>query len=145
MKKSMMNFIVVMQINIEIFYKLILSFWLCITRQAQSIQNNLAYLCSISRNVWVMKWFFFCLQIYTKCFCKLVVSLWNWCYHFRCAWLSIPKLPKIKSLLFLRNILKKKWITKFIYIYIYIYIYPRMNDEMSWFFACWYKFRKDKC
>ena len=29
-----------MQINIEIFYKLILSFWACITRHAQSTQNK---------------------------------------------------------------------------------------------------------
>ena len=29
-----------MQINIEVFYKLILSFWVCVARHAQSIQNN---------------------------------------------------------------------------------------------------------
>ena len=48
-----MNFIFGLQVNIEVFYKLILSFWLCITRHAQSTKNNkLVYLCSISRKAW---------------------------------------------------------------------------------------------
>ena len=33
-----------MQINIEVFYKLILSFWVYVTRHAQSTQNKFAYL-----------------------------------------------------------------------------------------------------
>ena len=49
-KKWMMKFVFGMQINIEVFYKLILSFWVCPTRLAQSTQNkNFAYLCNISR------------------------------------------------------------------------------------------------
>ena len=36
----MMNFTFGMQINIKVFLKLILSFWLCITRHAQSTQNK---------------------------------------------------------------------------------------------------------
>ena len=40
----MMNFIFGMQINIEVFYKLILSFWVCVTRHAQSTQNKFVYL-----------------------------------------------------------------------------------------------------
>ena len=43
-KKAMMNFIFGMQINIEVFYKLILSFWMCITRHFQSTQNKFACL-----------------------------------------------------------------------------------------------------
>ena len=43
-KKSMMNFIFGMQINIEAFYKLILSLWVFVTRHAQSTQNKLVYL-----------------------------------------------------------------------------------------------------
>ena len=39
-----------MQVNIEVFYKLILSFWVRVTRHAQSTQNKkFAYLCIISR------------------------------------------------------------------------------------------------
>ena len=46
----MMKFIFGMQINIEVFYKSIVSFWVCATRQAQSTQNKkFAYLCNISR------------------------------------------------------------------------------------------------
>ena len=35
-----MKFIFVMQINIEVLYKLILSFWVSIGRHAQSIKNQ---------------------------------------------------------------------------------------------------------
>ena len=40
----MMNFIFGIQINIKVFYNLILSFWLCIARHDQSTQNRFAYL-----------------------------------------------------------------------------------------------------
>ena len=40
----MMNFIFAMQINNEVFYKLILSFWVYVTRHAQSTQNKFVYL-----------------------------------------------------------------------------------------------------
>ena len=36
----MMKFIFGMGINIKVFYKFILSFWVCVARYAQSIQNN---------------------------------------------------------------------------------------------------------
>ena len=39
-KKWVMKCIFGMQINIEVFYKLILSFWVCVARHAQSTQNN---------------------------------------------------------------------------------------------------------
>ena len=69
----MMKFIVSMQINIEIFYKLTISFWVCVIRLAQSIQNkNFAYLCNISRKAWEIK-LIFCLQITAKVFNKLIV------------------------------------------------------------------------
>ena len=65
-----------MQIKIEVFYKLILSFWVCVARHAQSTRNKkFAYLCYISRKTWGMK-LIFCLQINTKVFYKLIVSLW---------------------------------------------------------------------
>ena len=53
----MMKCIFGMQINIEVFYKLILSFWVCVTRYAQSTQNKqFAYLCNIfSRKAFGMK------------------------------------------------------------------------------------------
>ena len=51
------------------------SFWLCITRHAQSTKNNFAYLCSISKKAWVMKLIFY-LQINTKIFYELIVSFW---------------------------------------------------------------------
>ena len=40
----MMNFIFGMQINIEVFYKLMLSFWVCVTRHPESTQNKFVYL-----------------------------------------------------------------------------------------------------
>ena len=75
-KKLMKKLIFGMQINIEVFYKLILSCWVCVTRHAQSTQNKkFTYLCNISRKEWEMKLFFF-LNINTKVFYKLIVSLW---------------------------------------------------------------------
>ena len=44
----MVNFTFTMQINIEVFYKLMLSLWVCLTRHAQSTENKFAYL-AISR------------------------------------------------------------------------------------------------
>ena len=41
----MIKFIFGMQMNIEVFYKLIQSFWVCVTRRSQSTQNKkFAYL-----------------------------------------------------------------------------------------------------
>ena len=64
-----------MQINIEIFYKFILSFLVYVTRHAHSTQNKFAYLCNISRKAQGMK-LSFCLQINTKVFYKVIVLLW---------------------------------------------------------------------
>ena len=61
-KKWMMKFIFCMQINIEVFYKLIISFWVSVTRHAQSTQNKFAYFFNISIKAWGMN-SIFCLQI----------------------------------------------------------------------------------
>ena len=61
----MMKFIFCMQINIEVFYKLILSFQECVTRHSQSTQNKFAYLCITSRKARRIKLFFY-LQINRK-------------------------------------------------------------------------------
>ena len=72
----MMKFIFGRERNIKIFYKLILSFWVCISRHAQSTQNKkFAYLCTISRKTRGMKLFFY-LQINAKVFDKVIVSFW---------------------------------------------------------------------
>ena len=65
-----------MQMNIEVFCKLILSFWVFIDRHAQSTQNKkFAYLCNISRKTWGMK-LIFCLWRNTKVFYRLIASPW---------------------------------------------------------------------
>ena len=64
-----------MKINIEVFYKLILSIWVCATRHAQSTQNKFAYLCNISRKAWRVN-LILCLQVNMNVFYKLIVSLW---------------------------------------------------------------------
>ena len=74
-KKWMMKFIFCMQINIEVFYKLILSFWVNVTRYVQSTQNEFADLHNISIKAWEMK-LIFCLQINIQVFYKMTVSLW---------------------------------------------------------------------
>ena len=62
----MMKSIFGMQRNSKIFYKLILSFWVCTARHAESTQNRkFAYPCNIYRKTWGIK-LLFCLQINTK-------------------------------------------------------------------------------
>ena len=144
----MLKFIFCRQINMKVFHKLILPFWMSVTRHAQSTQNNFVYLCNISIKAWEMKLIFF-LQIKTKVFYKMIVSLWvcvarhaqssenkftislqylkenvkdeadflpaDKCQRFLQSdiiilgvWPGVPKLPKIISLLFLCNMLRKK-------------------------------------
>ena len=68
----MMKFIFSMQRNFKTFYKLILPFWACVSRHAQSTQNKkFAYLCIFSRKHG-LKWFF-CLLINTKVFYEVIV------------------------------------------------------------------------
>ena len=38
------------------------------------------------------------------------IKLLKWHYYFRCVWPSMSILPKVTSLLFLSNILRKKWV-----------------------------------
>ena len=71
-KKWMMKLIFGMQRKIEIFYKLILPICVCISRHAQSTQNKFPYLYNISIKIMGLKWFF-CLQINTKVFYKVIV------------------------------------------------------------------------
>ena len=61
--------------NIEVFRKMILSFWVSGNRHAQSTQNKFAYLCNIYIKAWWMK-LIFCLHINTKVSYKTIVSLW---------------------------------------------------------------------
>ena len=73
---QLIKLIFCMPTNTEGFNKLILSFWACTARHAQSAQNKkFAYLCNILRRTWGLK-LIFCLQINTKVFYKLIVSLW---------------------------------------------------------------------
>ena len=59
----------------------------------------------------------------------------NWCYHFRCVWPGMSKLPKITSLLFLCNILRKKWVMKLIF---YMQISMKAWYELIlWFWWGW--------
>ena len=77
------------------------SFSICVTRLAQSTQNNKV---AISLKTGRMK-LFFCMQ-------KTLNIFSNWYYHFRSVWLGMPKLPKVTSFLFLWNIIRKKWLMK---------------------------------
>ena len=70
-KKWMRKFVFDMQINIEVFYKLIVSSWVCESRHAQITQNKIAYLCNTFRKTCETK-LIFCLQINMKLFNKLI-------------------------------------------------------------------------
>ena len=73
-KKWMMKFIFGIQINIEVWYKLVLPIWVSVTRHAKSTQNKFAYLCIISRKAWGRE-LIFCPCINANVFYKLLVSL----------------------------------------------------------------------
>ena len=78
-KKWMMKFIFCMQINIEVFYKLIISILVGVIRHNQSTQNNFTCLCNISMHAYFQAWrmrLIFCLQINAKVYYKMIVSLW---------------------------------------------------------------------
>ena len=64
-KNWMLKFIFDMHINIEVFYKLMLSSWVCPSSHVQSTQSKFVYLRNISTKAWWMN-IFFCLQINTK-------------------------------------------------------------------------------
>ena len=92
-----------LQINTKVFYKVIV-LWMCVTRLARSTQSNkfeisLQYLKENGKNELDF----------------LLVDKHQWYYHFRCVWPGMPKLHKITSLLFLCNILRKKWEIKLIF------------------------------
>ena len=73
-KKWMMKFIFCMQIKIEVFYKLILSLWVRVTRDVQSTKNKFACLFHISIKAWAK--LIFGLQKNIKVFYKMIMSLW---------------------------------------------------------------------
>ena len=76
-KKWRMKSIFGMQINSKIFYKLILSSWVCTARHAQSTKNRkFPYLCNSYRKTWGMK-LFSCLQINTKVFYIGASIIWG--------------------------------------------------------------------
>ena len=105
----MMKFIFGMQIDIKVFCKLILSFWVCVTIHTQSTQNKkFAYLCNISRKTWETK-LIFCLSDKKKFSTRLQCL-------FRCAQPGMPKIPKITSFQYLCNILRKTQRMKFLQI-----------------------------
>ena len=78
----MMKSIFGKQRNSKTSYRLILSFWVCAARNAQSTKNRkFAYLCNISRKTWEMKLLFY-LQMNAEVFYKMLVSLWMFVSRF---------------------------------------------------------------
>ena len=123
-----MKFIFCMQIKIKVFYKLIVSIWVNVTRHAQSTQNKLACLCNISIKAWV--WVDFLPVDKHKRFLQddsitsgvqnqacpkywkqpvyniFAISQW------KCeGWSTLPH----SSLLFRCNMLRKKWVMQLIF------------------------------
>ena len=97
-----------MQINIEVFYKLILSLLVSVTRHVQSTQNKFAYLCNISIKAWRME-LIFCLQINIKVLYKTIVSLSLYIAR------HAQKVAKTTGLQYLCNMLRKMWRMKLIF------------------------------
>ena len=107
-KEWMIKFIFGVQINIEVFCKLILSFLVCATRHAKFTQNKkFAYLYNISRIPEELK-LIFCLQIKAKVFYKLIVSLWVCIARH-------AQILKTTRLQYLCNISRKTWMMNLIF------------------------------
>ena len=85
-------------INVESFFKVISSFWVCVVRHAHITQNNKFSISLQNLKKEVRKQLIFCIQISMKAYYKLI--LWFW-------WRS-SSIPKITSLQCLYNISKNK-------------------------------------
>ena len=104
-----------------------LLFWVCVTRHVQSTQNKFPCLCNISRKAWGMK-LIFCLQIAGESFLQ-VDSITLGVRSYACPKYpkqqvynifinvcpNMFKLPKLTSLLFLYNMLRKNGVIKLIF------------------------------
>ena len=106
-KTRRMKLIFCLQINIKNFFKLILSFQVCVARHSLITQNNKLAIGNILRKNRVMK-LIFCIQISMKVFHKLILRFLIG--HGQ----TFPKLPDSKfSTLY--NILKKTFDIKLIF------------------------------
>ena len=105
-----MKLVFCLQINTKVLYKLIVSLWACLARHAQSAKKkkqlyNILIISHGKCEGWT--WSFAC---------RLTSKVSSSCYyHFRCVCPGMLKLTPPKSLLFLFNILKKKWVMKLIF------------------------------
>ena len=99
------------------FYKVVVSFWVCVISLAQSTPKKN----TLKREEW--SWFFACRK-------TSKISL-SWYHHFRYAWPGMPKLPKIKCFLFLYNTLRKRLVMRLIF---YMQITMKVNYKfIQWF------------
>ena len=104
-----MKLIFCLQISTNVFCKMIVSLWVCVSTQARITQNNKFVLFSEYPKEKVKNE----VDTLTADKCQSFPS--NWYYHFSCVWTDMPKLPKIACLLFLCDILRKKWVMKLIF------------------------------
>ena len=110
-KKWMIKFIFGKQINIKVFYKVILIFWVWEARHAQSTQNKkVAYLCNISRKACGMKLIFLSAD---KCESFLQVDSISLGVHGQ----ACPKYPRQQ-------------------VYNVFAVSQGKSEEWSWFFVC---------
>ena len=91
-----------LQINIKDFFKLLLSFQVCVARHAQITKNNKFAICNALRKKRVMKFIFLHTDKYES-FLQIDPMILYGGYSI------IPKVPKITSLQCLYNIFKKKF------------------------------------
>ena len=70
----MIKYIFRIQIIVEVFYKLILSFWVCVTRHVQSIQKVYVFLQYLQKSIGVEVDLL--PAVNAKVFYKLIASLW---------------------------------------------------------------------
>ena len=99
-----MKLIFCLQINSKVFYKLIVSLCAYLAKHAQSTQNNKLTISQGKCEGWTWSFAY-----------RLTSKVSSNCYYFRCVCPGMLKLPKITSLIFLCNILRKNWVMKLIF------------------------------
>ena len=96
-----MKLIFCLQINTKVFYKLIVSLWVCVARHAQKYpKQQLCNIFAISQGKHDGVEFLSAGKQIFLWIGTIILGVWP----------GIPKLSKIASLLYLCNIVRKKWV-----------------------------------
>ena len=127
-----MKLIFCLQLNVKVFYKLIVSSWVYVACHSQSTHNDKFAISLQYLNENVKDEIDFYLQIKIKGTFKLILSFYV---------CGMPNLPKITSLLFLWYMSINKWMMKLIF-YMHISMKSFLQTDAIIFDGDWQAFPK---